>query len=641
MNHFEQNYEKNIRSLEKVNYLLVKKLLLIEENKNFDVIPITEKINNIYDIKTGQYLYKDPISYIKKALNYFSIKTEQPYFYIYGMGNGSIQKELLKKFDNYLTIIEPEIELLYIGLHCENFSEEISSKKITFLIQENVNFAYVTLFMNQDSRIYYARSFKIDILTPYYELKYSKNIMETNHIFLKVISYIATNAGNCIEDSLMGLEHHIYNLPYMIKGPQFKKFITQKNSDTVIMVSTGPSLKKQLAHLKKIQNYATIICADSALRILYNNDIVPDICVSLERVREVVDLLEDIPFDYKKQVIFFRASLQHKDIFKTILNCTDILVMRPHNYNTKFGLEPYGYICSATSVANMAHELCAAMKFTTCIIIGQDLAFGKKGVTHCKGHYAGDYDRADTSITKIELPAYGGKGIVDSHEIWGQFLNGLIQTIDATKDILKNINSTEGGVRIEGTEEIPFKKAIELFVNTEKNKSKIIPITTSKTEAKKYYKTASKNLTKILREGTKLEKILKTNFLKLAKISKKLENLTIEEQINILSKKEIINAMNVIDKTRNLFEENIYFKQFYWELMQSIVVNYEIELATIKTMPVNSHKDNQIKAIKWIFNHTHYFYTIAGAIQNTIFWIKKGRKNSLKELPENLKFLVE
>lgn len=641
MDHFEANYQANLVALSKVDFSLYQKLIQIEENVRFEAILQNNSLCDILDTKTNALFYYDPFAHTQKAMRYFEAFREYTFLYFFGIGNGNIHKELLKNQKYSLTVIEPELELIFFALHCEDFSQELLTRKIIFLLLDEIKFAFLVQFLNQDSRIYYAKSFTIHLSSTYYEKYYSKKLVEINRLFLDIMEFIIVNAGNHIEDSLMGLEHHIYNIPYMVSGPQFKRFITQKNNDTIIMVSTGPSLGKQLPLLKEIQKNVTIVCADSALRILYNNEIIPDICVSIERIKEVKGLFDDLPMEYKKQVVFVRASLEHKDVFQTLKGCHDILVMRPYNYNTQFSLEPYGVLCSGTSVANMAHELCAMMNYKTCIIIGQDLAFGKNGITHTKGHKAGDYDRADTSIEKVELIAYGGKGKVISHKIWQQFLNALVQTVHATKNRMLTINATEGGAFIEETLELSFKKAVKKYVDMTLIKTPIIPLETSPNEAKKYYTLASKKIDLIVKEGAKLQKIFEKNFKVLAKACKKLENKTEEFQLTLFSKKEIFDYLSLIEETRSIFDDNEIFKRFYWEIMQSIVVHYELELATIKILPINSEKENQMKALKWIYNHSHYFYTLAGAIANTIFWIERGRKESIEELPEKLKFLLK
>ncbi|EOH7148894.1 6-hydroxymethylpterin diphosphokinase MptE-like protein, partial [Campylobacter coli] len=77
----------------------------------------------------------------------------------------------------------------------------------------------------------------------------------------------------------------VYNLPQMITHPTYKELLNKRKglSKTAIIVSTGPSLTKQLPLLKKYQNKATIFCADSSYPILAKHNIKPDYVCMLER----------------------------------------------------------------------------------------------------------------------------------------------------------------------------------------------------------------------------------------------------------------------------------------------------------------------------------------------------------------------
>ncbi|EAL0231058.1 motility associated factor glycosyltransferase family protein, partial [Campylobacter coli] len=72
--------------------------------------------------------------------------------------------------------------------------------------------------------------------------------------------------GNDPLDALQGIEQFVYNLPQMITHPSYKELLSKRKnlSDTAIIVSTGPSLTKQLPLLKKYASKATIFCADSS-----------------------------------------------------------------------------------------------------------------------------------------------------------------------------------------------------------------------------------------------------------------------------------------------------------------------------------------------------------------------------------------
>lgn len=630
-------FERNIAAIKNFLPATYTKLETIKENRNFQANIKPNKKIDIVDVQKNISIQNESDTNIDSFL---SLK-EYPNLYFFGFGDGSKIKNLLKNPKHSIVVIEPEAEILFIALHCEDFSQEISSKRLTIFFPEDLNFPYLVEFLNQDIRVYYARSYNLHFASSYYESNYLQTIIETNTLIIRAFEFIITNSGNDIKDALMGVEHHIYNIPRLVAGTQFEKFKKQKNADTVIMVSTGPSLTKQLPLLKSIQDHATIICADSALRILYANDITPDICVSLERIPYVAELFRDLPKEYKQKTIFIRASLEHKDVFETLEGCQDILVMRPYKYNLMFGLEPYGILCSGTSVANMAHELCAFMGYKTCIIIGQDLAYGKGGITHSKGHILGEKDSSINAEEKIEIPAYGGKGTVYTNNTWQLFRNGLIQTINATSSYMLTINATQGGARIDGATEMSFKKAINKYIDKKLIKYPIVPQPTPIKEAKKYFNASQKNIKIIVKEGRRIQKALEKTFLHLAKVVKKLENKTQHKQLQLFNDKQIINLLTIISDTREFMEENLYYRKFFWELMQSIVVHYELELANIKIMAVNSPEENKRKALRWIYNHSHYFYTLSGAMDGVLFTIEKAQKESLDELPEYLNFLIE
>jgi hypothetical protein len=639
MDSFEQNYSKNLDALKNSNPRLYNKLSCISENNRFEAVPVENKPFNIIDTASNTLLYENNETDSAKTLKKFHLHREHLFLYFFGIGNGHLCKELLKNTKQHLTIIESSLELLFVAFHLEDFSNEILLEQISFFLLEDLPFSDLVSYLNQKTKIYYARLYELHTASPYYDNCFFDKYVEANKLMVDAIEFIITNAGNSIEDALIGLHNHIYNIPYMVSGSQFKTFIKEKNTNIAIMVSTGPSLTKQLSQLKKIQNYATIICADSALRILYDHDITPDICVSLERIEYVAELFKDLPTEYKQKVIFVRASLQHKCVFETIEGCQDILVMRPYPYNKLFGLDEYGILCSGTSVANMAHELCTYMDFKTCIIIGQDLAYGKDGITHSKGHILGEKDESIIDDF-VEVEAYGGKGTVKTNSIWALFRNGLIQTVDASKHAMTTVNSTEGGASIPQTVELPFKDAIQRYVDMSMEKATISPTFTSNNEAIKYYKTANNNIQTIVKEGMGIQKTLENAFIILAEKCKKLENKSEKQQIKCFDDAEIMVLLELISNTRNVLEENFYFENFYWQIMQSIVVHYELDLASIKVLSVSTPEENKLKALKWIHNHSHYFYTMAGMIQETIYVITNAQKESCEELPDRLKFIL-
>jgi hypothetical protein len=625
-----QNYTKNLTAIQQTSLPLYETLTAITENVKFDLIPGKNIVEmNIRNVSNNALVYSGNVSdTIAQILDTLDEYSEYPYLYMFGMANGTIVKSLLNNQKlRQLTVVEPEAEILFIVLHLWDFSDEIISNRLKIFIADDFNFAIGSnLFFGIEKL--YAKNYILLYSSEYYEQYYQETITKINTIFLNLLDFTVTYAGNSIQDALLGLEHHIANLQRMIEGPVYQKNFLMpkghKRTDTVIMASSGPSLEKQLPLLKDIQDHVTIICGESTLKILELNGITPDICVSMERIIEVVKSFDNISEEYKKNVVFVRASLQHEAVFDVLKGTQDVLVMRPYGYNRLFDLDGYGYLCAGTSVANMAHELSYAMGYKTCIIIGQDLAYGADGKSHAKGHNFGEFQNkieGDDDIT-----AYGGEGSVRTNFIWKLFLRGLIQTIAASKNEMLTVNSTEGGAQIDGALEIPFVKAIEQYIDTSKPKNRLKMVYPNEKEVQKNIKKAKTSTQRLLKEGKKLQKKVEEAFLKIAEPCKKLENLSEEEQLNVFSDKEIMKLLTVIENIRKEFDDNKYFKEFFYEIGQSNIVHSELDLGVIKVRKVHNPIENKQKALAWIYNHMPYLFSLAGTIHNICETIKKSDK---------------
>ena len=72
--------------------------------------------------------------------------------------------------------------------------------------------------------------------------------------------------GNSIDDMLIGIKHHIQNIPIMLENYCYTQLVLKRYelNKTAIIVATGPSLDKQLDTLKKFVPYATIISLDAS-----------------------------------------------------------------------------------------------------------------------------------------------------------------------------------------------------------------------------------------------------------------------------------------------------------------------------------------------------------------------------------------
>ncbi|EHS6539780.1 motility associated factor glycosyltransferase family protein, partial [Campylobacter coli] len=179
-------------------------------------------------------------------------------------------------------------------------------------------------------------------------------------------------------DALQGIEQFVYNLPQMITHPSYKELLSKRKgiSDTAIIVSTGPSLTKQLPLLKKYANKATIFCADSSYPILAKHNIKPDYVLSLERIPLTSEFFNNDFGEFDKDIVFVLKSYVHPHTTKYLQknNRNFMLVSTYASFINYLKLDDFGYFNMGFSVAHMACYLSLHLNHKNIIFIGQDLA---------------------------------------------------------------------------------------------------------------------------------------------------------------------------------------------------------------------------------------------------------------------------
>ncbi|WP_349687140.1 motility associated factor glycosyltransferase family protein, partial [Campylobacter jejuni] len=230
-------------------------------------------------------------------------------------------------------------------------------------------------------------------------------------------------------------------------------------SDTAIIVSTGPSLTKQLPLLKKYASKATIFCADSSYPILAKHGIKPDYVCMLERSEFTAEFFNHDFGEFDKDIVFVCAGVIHPKAIEYLKSRNLVITQKVLAFPYYINLKDFSYAAVGFSVAHTLSYLATYLSHKNIIFIGQDLAYAENGNSH-----PDDYQNSATYESKAHEPilteAYGGNGKVESSEIWTKFRFYLQNTI--SKNIVSTTyNCTEGGARIEGTIEKPFLWACE------------------------------------------------------------------------------------------------------------------------------------------------------------------------------------
>lgn len=557
---------KNTQALFKVDQILAYKLRALEKND----FKILQNENGMNFTKDDVSLYKNPNQEFLENLTLFKNKYKKyPVLFFYGFGNGMFYKALCEnKNHKHIIVFEDELEILALAFHLFDFTKELKDEKLILFHTLSITTAQLTTLFMYEHIQKSVKIFNLFIHSDFYLKFYTHQIQELNKKLIENIRFIVLAKGNDPYDSIIGIKHMLNNLPKLLNHGIFQNFLKARKQKVknAIIVSTGPSLTKQLPLLKKYANKATIFCADSAYPILAKHDIKPDYVCMLER-DDIVSKCFDNDFkEFDKGILFILASVVHKEVIEFLErnNREYMLAHRPLHFAVSLNLKEFGYIGVGASVANMAYELAASLRHENIILIGQDLAYAEDGSSHPSEHIYGN--KGEKIRGEVYTLAYGGEKQVRTQLTWNLFRQAFEKDIFWAKEKLKinTYNCTQGGARIEGSIEKPFKEVCETLLKEDLEKPFDKPKILENNETKNKFLQTQKLLIKNVEQS---EKFIK-------KCQNELKKLNFE-----LSKSQL-NLQALIKIKQNLL---IFFKDFkrlklFNELTQAIYYHNECEI---------------------------------------------------------------
>ncbi|EAJ2703815.1 motility associated factor glycosyltransferase family protein [Campylobacter coli] len=463
--------EKNIQALlSGVNEPLGNKLLNFIQNKTCSRFNIDENLN-IYDKTHNVFMYEN----LEEELNFFyqSIleKTHRyPFICIYGIGNALLIKNLSKHY-KHLFVFESEIELFILALSTIDLSEELKVYKVVLFdcVAKDLEIQIAMIF-DQQSILEHLSLYEILINASYYLRFYEKQILFLNEMCLKTIGVAVRNANISCSLPLLTYGQFLQNIPSMLESIPFQRILSQRKNkfENAIVVSAGPSLAKQLPLLKAYQDKAVIFCADGALSMLEKEGIIPDYVTNLDFTDLAMKFFQNK--ENLKQSIIALECATHPNIVRSLNAENCMIVLRNKALYQRFNLNDFGYIDTGTHVSHFSYTLALALGFKNIIMIGQDLAFDEKGNSHSKGFALGERIDHTLNLPTLQVPAYAGKGEVLTHIAWNDYRIKLEYFFACNEQKAKFYNATEGGARINFTEELSFKECCEKLLTKEKPK---------------------------------------------------------------------------------------------------------------------------------------------------------------------------
>ncbi len=263
--------------------------------------------------------------------------------------------------------------------------------------------------------------------------------------------------------SIQWQTNSLTNLHKAILDPGVPALFETFKGKPAILVSAGPSLEKNIHLLHEAKDHALIVAVGSAIEALTRHNIQPDLLVS---------------FDASADNFFPFARLDTRHIplvYSSVMYPLVITEYQGPRFSMGIDVYPYerwlyanvgtdkGNVKSGPSTANLAWDLLRQMQCDPIVFIGQDLAF-TDNKTHAAGVSAG-YDVLD----RVESAPAGYEIVKDIHgnavlttkvmlsmKIW--FEQRMAHHRDRTY-----INATEGGARLEGTQNMTLRQVLDAY----------------------------------------------------------------------------------------------------------------------------------------------------------------------------------
>lgn len=394
-------------------------------------------------------------------------------FIITGMGLGYHATETIKRAPRHarVVIIEKDPELFYLALSCNDLSSALTHTGATFHI--GINPDALQNALSADTIPFALNGYNIVSFKPLVEAEIAyyhtitkslENLFQSARIDFNTQAAFSKSFYNNIID----------NLPFIIDSPGVNSLSNHFKELPAIIVSAGPSLDKNIALLKNVQNHVVLISVSTALTPLLRNSIEPDFVVAIDPDETMVKAFDLESTPQRTRLLFdpcvFPVIPETYKANRVVFDSGVYLSQWLAKYN-----EEKGSLGKVQSVAHTALKFAQSLGCKPIILTGQDLSFNRHRM-HCSGSffYESRQDalkmHATMDLMDQENHQIYSRALVKTADIFGN----PITTTEAMKsynnlfadeniDPQHIINATEGGLPIPKVQNLSLKEALHTY----------------------------------------------------------------------------------------------------------------------------------------------------------------------------------
>ncbi|MHB1126211.1 MAG: motility associated factor glycosyltransferase family protein [Bacillota bacterium] len=386
---------------------------------------------------------------------------------VFGLGLGYQVEKILSRASllSRVVIIEPDRQIYDNLLRTREDSKILTDKRVMLLIGLNIENTLAVLAS-------FIKKYTMDLTTnmQYIALNYynefHQNVMQIVKEINSIVLFSWRGLGNCHLDHNIGVLQSVLNIEEIMANTGIDNLRGVYSGKSAIIVSAGPSLKKNIHLLKDAMGKALIVAVDAVVEKLLLNNIVPDVVVSMERIRVFEDIFDNMKTTIPREVVLAVPTLTQVDTLKVFRQNKKIFCFQQEIGTQEYlnGLFGKGLLANGSAAAYTALSLIEALGFSKVAFVGQDLAYGENMEIYCDGiskvATGEEQKRLKDNGYLVLVKDYQGKDIY-SNFLWKDQLVTFSYFIMAHR--IKVYDATEGGAQIDGAENITLEKYLDSF----------------------------------------------------------------------------------------------------------------------------------------------------------------------------------
>lgn len=382
---------------------------------------------------------------------------------IYGLGLGYHIRAILPRLNKKcrLVVIEPDVELLRAALERVDLRDLLAAEPLFLTAGSQAEVEQDLAKLIHTTHLFVVSNMHFVVL-PYCEHMYKDFVRGTQERLFALIHSMFFEIGNDIGDTLTGLRQSFANLDIILSSPSLADLSGVYTGKPAIVVSAGPSLKKNVDLLGQAKGKALILATDAVLKLLLQKNIIPDAVFSVERGIEIFNYFyKDV--NIPEEVVLVGLALVSPEVYRYYPG-RKLVCFRETELMSEWIDQVTGansLLRVGGSVAHLAFSFARHLGADPIVFIGQDLAYSPEGYSHGVGDYLGE--KVDLSKVEVFVPGYDGKPL-PSTVVWKNFLTWFETEIAQTN--ARCIDATEGGARIRGTEIMTLREVIDRYCQT-------------------------------------------------------------------------------------------------------------------------------------------------------------------------------